>query len=368
MTQLEQLLKICFEQREDVHERILNAEELAEYIRWMAAEYGGKAGYVVKADAIPDLKSKKLSELGHRILSDPTDSQALLQLGKGYQTQMEDRYILSDYDISAAKVLRYMPAHWHSNEYFEVYYASSGDCPVHFSNEIVTLHPGSLMIVAPGVVHANPCYSDDSELAYYMIRKSTFEQVFWSLLPKENLLAVFFRQALSNRQPNAYLRFETEADPDISRLMKQIYEEYLAEERYCSQMMNALMSACFTLLLRRYEGSARLPRTEQFYWKHEYSAILSDIQTDFASVRLQDLAEKYHYNEKQVRRIVQTCTGMSFSELVSRLRMKKAEALLRSGIPIDEISAAVGYTTVSSFYRAFTAYYGHTPREHSALN
>jgi AraC-like DNA-binding protein len=126
--------------------------------------------------------------------------------------------------------------------------------------------------------------------------------------------------------------------------------------------MNAYMSTCLVLLLRRYEGSVRLPRSEDFFWKHEYSAILNRIQTDFATVRLEDLSEEFHYSEKQIRRIVLNSTGISYSDLIAKLRMERAALLLmRENITIEEIAAATGYATVSSFYRGFTRYYHCTP-------
>ena len=56
--------------------------------------------------------------------------------------------------------------------------------------------------------------------------------------------------------------------------------------------------------------------------------------------------------------------GMSYSQLVLKLKMEHAAQLLKQqGISIAAISAAVGYADVSSFYRAFTNYYHMTPQE-----
>ena len=134
---------------------------------------------------------------------------------------------------------------------------------------------------------------------------------------------------------------------------------------YRPQMMNALMSEFFILLLRRYEGTVRLPRSEDFYWKHEYSAILSYIQAHYATVKLPELSERFHYSEKQIRRIVQNSTGMSFGQLLTRLRMERAAVLLKRGnIPIEKIAYAVGYTTLSGFYRTFSLYFHCTPKQY----
>lgn len=44
-----------------------------------------------------------------------------------------------------------------------------------------------------------------------------------------------------------------------------------------------------------------------------------------------------------------------------KLRMEKAASLLGQKVPMEAVANEVGYSTVSSFYRAFTKYYGCTP-------
>ena len=365
MTTLEKNLKRCLQQRPDIRSHILTGQELAEYTAWMAREYGKLLAEENRERILSEIHADTngpIMEAGRRFLADPSDPRALSKLSSYWGAQQEAGYILPNQDISAWQMIRYMPAHWHQNEYFEVYYAFSGNCPVHFTNEIVTVKPGTVLIVAPNIVHANPCYEDDQILVYYNIRSSTFDQVFWNQIPSGNLLSGFFRQALSGRQPNSYLHFETESDPEIRDLLSGIFQEYQEKRLYAPQLINAYMSACLILLLRRYEGSVRLPRTENFYWKHQYSAILSYIQAHFSTVRLCDLSEKYHYSEKQIRRIVSTATGLSYSDLIARLKMERAVQLLRQeDVSMESIASETGYTTVSSFYRAFSTYYGCTP-------
>lgn len=365
MTELEERLKLCLLQRPDIRSHILSTQELAEYTGWMAREYGSTIDKEKRERMLSDIhadSSGPMMDAGRRILSNPTDPQALSLLSSYWGQQQEAGYILPEQDISAWQMMRYMPAHWHQNEYFAVYYAFSGECPIYFTNEVVIVKPGTVLIVAPHVIHANPCYEDDRVLVYYNIRSSTFDQVFWNQIPSGNLLSGFFRQALSGLQPNSYLHFETDSDPEIRDLLGGIFQEYQEKLLYAPQLINAYMSACLILLLRRYEGSVRLPRTEDFYWKHQYSAILSHIQSHYATVRLCDLAGQFHYSEKQIRRIVASATSMSYSDLITKLKMERAVQLLRKkSVSMESIAAETGYTTVSSFYRAFSAYYGCTP-------
>ena len=243
-----------------------------------------------------------------------------------------------------------------------MYYAFSGACPIHFQQETIVLKEGAVLIVAPGVVHATPCYADDAVLAFYMIRVSTFRHVFWNQLGDDNLLSKFFRIALEGEAPASYLYFETENDPEIRHLLLQIYQEHQLEEPYAPQMMGSLMRLLFLLILRRYEGTARLPRTEDFFWKHQFSAILSYIQTHYQEATLEKVAAKFNYSPKQVGRIVRDCTGEAFGDLIRQMKMKKAAELLSDrNDPPEKVAPLVGYATVNSFYRAFRAYYGMPP-------
>ena len=180
---------------------------------------------------------------------------------------------MQEQDIAASRQLRYMPSHWHSNDYFEIYYTYKGNCPILFQTGQLDTEPGTVVIVSPGVTHASPCYQDNCVLLYFLIRPSTFQEVFWNQLPSGSLMASFFRHALELQHETAFLRFETGSDPDISHLLCRIYQENEQDDIYKAQMLNTLMSAFFILLLRRYESTARLPRTKDFFWRHQYSAI-----------------------------------------------------------------------------------------------
>ncbi len=367
MTHLEALLKRCFQQRTEIGKKILQPGELTDYINWMIQTFACDPAYQLSEADLPHFSAVQMEALGRRIMADPQDRRAVSTLAGGYASQQEDRYILSDSFIAVGRMLRYMPAHWHKNEYFEVYYAFSGDCPIYFQNETITLRPGAALIIAPGVIHASPCYEDDRVLVYYMLRRSTFDQVFWNQIPAENLMSSFFRRALSGEQSNSYLHFETGDDGEIRELLFKIARECQEEKAYAPQLMNSMMTTFFLLLLQRYEGTARLPRSENFYWKHQFSAILSYIQANYSHVKIKELAQRFHYSQRQITRIVQNCTGESFEALVSRLRMERAALLLKStDTPIAKISQDVGYATLSSFYRIFSATYACTPAAYRA--
>lgn len=364
MSTVETLLKRCLADRPDIAGRILSSEELQAYVTWLIRTYGhahGKATQEMLPYFTPD---NEMTRIAAELAVHPDSKQMVQRLSRDLAVQNEEGFIAPGQDISVGRMLRWFPSQWHTSTYFAVYYAFSGTCPIHFQNEIVQLKQGSVLIVAPGVVHATPCYGDDMVLVFYMMRASTFKSVFWNQLGDDNLLSKFFRLALDSAQATSYLYFDTEKDPDVAHLLLQIYQEHQEGQLYSKQMINSLMRLFFLLILRRYEGTARLPRTEYFFWKHQFSAILSYIQTHYQHATLAGVADQFNYSAKQVGRIVRDCTGESFGDLIRGMKMKKAAELLRDmKMTPEDVAEAVGYATVHSFYRSFTDYYGKPPLE-----
>lgn len=365
MSYTERMLKECFGRRPDLQKHILTNEELTEYIAWLINTYSQVADPSAAELRKLTLRDTAFSALAGKIAADPRDRQARENLSALYQNHREVQYLTAGSDIYIGRMIRYMPAHWHTNDFFEIYYCASGSCPIHFPEERILMKPGTVLIVAPSVVHASPCYADDALLYYYIVRSSTFDEVFWRQLPGDSLMSSFFRQALSHASRTSYLQFETEVDPKIEEILAELNGEFAAPGIYSAQLLNVLMSEFFLRLLRRYEGTARLPRTEDFYWKHEFSAIFSFIQTHYLDMTLAEIARHFGYSERQISRIAMNCTGENYAQLVLRLRMERAAALLRrQELSIDAIAGLSGYTTNSSFYRAFTAWYGCTPAKY----
>ena len=366
MTKVERLLKQCYTEQPDVEGRILTPEELAVYIGWMLDTAASRPEFSLSAEDLPDfLTNSSHTALARQLLSSPGDCRTRSAVSASYGQQHEQQYILENHDMSVNRMLRYMPPQWHQSGFFKVYVTLSGVCPLHVANEVIPVRSGTVLVVAPEVLCATPCYADDCVLLTFMLRSSTFENVFWSQFSEDSLLSGFFRKALGHTHHAAYLQFETDDDTELYALLTRMYREYFHPQNYSSQLLNALMSEFFILLLRRYEGTARLPRAESFRWKHEFSAILNYIQQNYVTATIEEVAETFHYSRRQISRTVQKYTGQTYVELVYRLRMEKAGRFLRAGeLPMDEIARQTGYATLSSFYRAFTKYYSCPPGQY----
>ena len=74
------------------------------------------------------------------------------------------------------------------------------------------------------------------------------------------------------------------------------------------------------------------------------------------------VAARFGISGRQVYGIVKDAEGVSFSEYLTQLRMKRAAELL-AGQPgtVQSVALACGYTSLNTFYKAFHRYYGYPP-------
>lgn len=266
MTKLEVMLKYFFLRRPELQNKILTSNELAGYVSWMAGAHNAGFGKRFSFDMIPDFAyCARHCQLAESFLKNPNDPRMMSLLSKDSAAQSEECCISKNQDISIGRILRYLPAHWHTTDCFQAYYAVTDHCTVHFAHETVELKKGAVLIVAPGILHATPSNNDASVLSYFVMCSSTFDRVFWNQLSESWLLSQFFRQALSGEESTAFLHFDTFGDREILDIIHRIVGEFYGTKDYRNQMLNMLLSMFFITLLRKFEGTAmnRYPSRRQ---------------------------------------------------------------------------------------------------------
>ncbi|RKN80560.1 response regulator [Paenibacillus ginsengarvi] len=104
--------------------------------------------------------------------------------------------------------------------------------------------------------------------------------------------------------------------------------------------------------------------------KDSRTSVIRDIRAFVEShlsgdVSLQSIADHVHLHPVYVSKIYKLETGDNLSDYVNRIRMDKAEYLLKHGTDkIYEIAAMLGYQRPHSFNHAFKKQFGMTPQEY----
>ena len=89
------------------------------------------------------------------------------------------------------------------------------------------------------------------------------------------------------------------------------------------------------------------------------------IQTHYAEVTLDGVAEYVHLNPYYLSTFFKQQTGEKFSDYVQRIKMEKARILMEDEkLTIKDVAEAVGYTNPNSFTRAFRQFYQSNPKDY----
>lgn len=82
-----------------------------------------------------------------------------------------------------------------------------------------------------------------------------------------------------------------------------------------------------------------------------------------AELIVREIAQRFQIGESTLRRHFFAYNKISVSQFVLQCRMEHAMKLISAhSLNINQIGTLVGYNELSSFTRAFTKYYGHSPK------
>jgi len=96
--------------------------------------------------------------------------------------------------------------------------------------------------------------------------------------------------------------------------------------------------------------------------------ITNYIQKNYTSVTLDDLSEKFYLSKPYLSKYIKEKSGMTFGDILKKVRMKKARAMLKgTGMTVESIAESVGYQNVEHFNRLFKKTYNMTPVQYRNL-
>jgi AraC-like DNA-binding protein/mannose-6-phosphate isomerase-like protein (cupin superfamily) len=275
----------------------------------------------------------------------------------------EERFFSPGQNAMLMKHPRYNPFFTHRHTFFEMNYVLKGQCKEITDDRIVELKEGDLCLLAPNVTHGIKVY-DDSIILNILIRYSTFLDIFLNTIRDKSQLSMFFTGNLYEKRKINYLLFHTKGDDVIRNYILDMYIEQLDADEYSDRIICSLMTIFFTQLTRRHGKNIESPDFHENPVEKS-SEILNYIMNNFSTVTLRELADRFHYSVPYCSRMVKTISNMSFSELLTSIRLQQAENLLsHTLLSVSEISEKIGYKNPETFIRAFKKNYLLSPGQY----
>lgn len=272
-------------------------------------------------------------------------------------------------NIYVGKHNRYSPALVHRHNFFELIYVLEGEFNHVVNNFNIKMKKGDICILPPGVFHQVNVFDDNTILIDILIRKTTFEDVFFNFLRTDNVISNFFVSNLYANEHTNYILFHTDGDYSIYSLILYIVMEFKIKEIYQSELIDTMLVGLFVKIIRLHVKDCEIPPVSKKRTGTSPYQVIQYLQDNYLNVSLSDIAEKFNYTPEYTSKIIKETTGYTFTQIIKRIRMQHAEKLLvDTDIAIADISIAIGYFNPEHFIRTFKSIYKTTPSEYRKNN
>lgn len=279
-------------------------------------------------------------------------------------SKLSVQYYPGEGTISVRKHNCFTPVFKHSHDFFEAFYVMEGMCTHDISGKNQTLYTGDFCIVPPGVEHT-VSVQDTSIIITMIYTREAIANAFRNpTLHRNNVLTDFFLKSIYIKDVNDYLIFHTGNDEHIKNIVLEMMMECSNQFPEYEQILVSLNGIFFANMMRYYSNSVEYPkflgRTSSIAY-----GIVTFIQENHRTVKLSDVAHKFHYTPEHTSRFIKEVTNMSFSELLYKYRMEHAETLLKdTSLPIADVAYEIGYENAETFNKIFKKHYRCTPTEY----
>ena len=248
--------------------------------------------------------------------------------------------------------------HFHSHSQYEMYCLISGTRTLFIDNTILYLKPGSVVIIAPNVLHRFVDSSSDN-LYSRLIFTYTTDVIVKSIHPTKKLPSIF---------PETYCYYE--------KLQDNKYFEYISTISKCLSKIEPLYgisiyASFLQILVILNKESHILPNLQKD------SAVSKDLIEQvsiYISTHLEEnlslnaLADHFFVSPSYLSRLFKKTTSIHLSTFINEQKIQRAIYLMESDrIPFTQVAKRSGFSCISSFNRVFKTITGSTPTEYKAI-
>lgn len=294
------------------------------------------------------------------------DQMILDDIKQENRTILEDSVFDPKFDISIIKHPKYLFVGNHSHDFFEIVYVISGSCLQTIQSgeliEKIKLIEGNVLVIPPKVTHSI-AVDDESTVINILLRRSTFNSIFFRNIPNESILQNFFTEILYSHEHPTYILFNSTYKSKIYNTFAFLYLEYLnhGTKKYSSSAMNTQLELFLIYLLSESENDIILSNGYK-EGAAQIPSIISFIELHYTDITVNQIAEHFNYHPNYLGKLFKKNTNNTLSEVIINIRLNHAkELLIKSNTSVEEIAFLVGYSNVSSFIRSFKKSFNLTP-------
>lgn len=215
--------------------------------------------------------------------------------------------------------------------------------------ELLTTAPGRLIIINPDEMHTGEAAIENG---------FTYRALYPTQLLMETIAQEF------NLKASSIPRFAggVADDHDLFRRFQTLH--HMSERATDALQLEEGLTAFFVDLIRQYGRPAFT--LHDYQSAHDAVTQVQDyLEAHYADpIALSDLSELVHISPYHLARLFRKQVGIPPHKYLENVRIRHAEHLLASGMPIAEVAFATGFSSQSHLTRTFKRFIGTTPGDY----
>ena len=239
----------------------------------------------------------------------------------------------------------------HTHAWTEVYCFLGGNAVFHIEGTEYPLEVGDILLMRPGESHY---IETDPTVPYERIVVNFDNTLFSALDPDKRLLRPLLQRAAGTL--NRYRSEDFHQDNHLDRL-----KAMLNPDKDRIEILTNLIKLLQMIGIVFDEHSAQYTPTTTL----EQEIIQYINRHPERNITLQTLCDRFFISRAQLCRRFRKATGSSVGKYISVKRLMACRQLILDGEKPTKVCATFGFRDYSSFYRAYCAQFGHSPRQES---
>ena len=238
----------------------------------------------------------------------------------------------------------------HTHAFCEVFCFLSGTGTFHIEGSAYPLHPGDIVIMRPAEAH----YIEIDPSEPYERISVHFDANLLSSLDADNTLLRPYFDRKAGKQ-NLYPLSSFESDGHLQHFFQMF--------RSCPNKRLNILANTILILQQISEIFCSLPAASMESDTVEYRIIRYINKNLQRNLPLQELCDKFFISKAQLCRRFKKSTGTTVAKYITVKRLVTSRQLILQGQRPTDIYTMFGFRDYSTFYRAYTKYFGHSPKQ-----
>ncbi len=252
-------------------------------------------------------------------------------------------------------------------DYIELKCVLSGHLEMEIEGETAFFEENDICFINPMSFHREIISSSNCMLLNISIDRDVFTEAFLKTI-ELNALQRFLRESiLQIGEKQHYIRFSPTTEVVVATLQQYLSTILFEEKNHLPgyvDITKGYIIRLMDLLANNYQYNFNR-RDTRLYNEKLFETVTEFITAHLDTIVMADLTEAFHFQPNYFNNLIKKFTGMTYSNYLISLRIKRAKYLLAStGLPIDEVMWMIGYNNKGFFYKKFQEAVGMSPKEY----